>query len=347
MLHVWIKLSYIIFMDTSNKVIINHNSKLSILDAVRFIASIGIIILHSFLEKNDFMNIYGAEILGRWCVGLFFMISGFFMKDKFIDLVKYCIKILSVYLFWTLFYSFYLNLDIYSPWKMFSALRSGIIMPFWYFSSLLICICFVWCLKHYIKNPVIICIITGLLFIIALMGDTWINVKPIADFMNATIIPLHNRIMGVTITRDGIFNGSFYISIGVLLNSIYQKNNLKSSNVKKLYSIFALSVILHIAEIVSLIYFNIGERDVLLTGPLIAALLIIISFQYEIKKSTAILLRNMSTLIFVIHCFFLNVFQNILHGQYFIFLLTSICSILFAVLIIKLSKYLPVLKLIY
>ena len=324
-----------------------ESQKLSILDAVRLIAALCIVVLHSFLEKNDFMNIYGAEIIGRWPVGLFFIISGFFLSFNSKDVFAYCFKILRVYIIWTVFYAVWLNLDIWSPMHFLSALRSGIIMPFWYFPSLLMCVVFVFFLFTFTKDLRIVCFITGLMFIIALLGCSFRFVPAISEFMDRFFFPWHERLIGVHHMRNGIFNGSFYIALGALLRKRYDVDQLKIKNVRFICIALCFTIILHITEICFVIHFHTGEPDVLLTSPLMAALLILFSFQFTMPKDRAILCRGMSNLVFLSHCFFIDVFQRIGFGQWAVFTLTVCCSLLFSYTVVIHSKKISPLRYLY
>lgn len=326
---------------------VSESQKLSILDAVRLIAALCIVVLHSFLEKNDFMNIYGAEIIGRWPVGLFFIISGFFLSFNSKDVFAYCFKILRVYIIWTVFYAVWLDLDIWSPMRFLSALRSGIIMPFWYFSSLLMCVVFVFFLFSITKDLRIVCFITGLMFIIALLGCSFRFVPAVADFMDRFFFPWHERLIGVRHMRNGVFNGSFYIALGALLRKKYDIDRLIVRNIRLLYVILGIAIILHIAEICTVIHFHTGEPDVLLTSPLLAALLVVFSFQFTMSRNRATLCRGMSNMVFLSHCFYIDVFQRIGFGQWVVFTLTICCSLLFSFCVVKMSVHFKFLRYLY
>ena len=321
--------------------------RLSILDAVRLIAALCIIVLHSFLEKNDFMNIYGAELLGRWPVGLFFMISGFFMSFRFKDTVIYCLKLLRVYVIWTIFYALWLHLDIWSPMRFLSALRSGIIMPFWYFSSLLMCVVLVSLLYAVTKDLRIVCMITGVLFVIAVMGCTFRYLPSISEFMDRFFFTWHERIIGVHHMRNGIFNGSFYIALGALLRKKYNTDKLRIVNVSAFRILLVISIILQVTEICLVIHFHTGEPDVLMTSPLLDALLIIFSFQYTMPEENAVLCRGMSNLIFLSHCFFLDIFQRLELAQWPVFIATVCCSLLFSYIIVSASGRIRLFRYLY
>lgn len=324
-----------------------REQKLSILDAYRLAAALCIIVLHSFLEENDFMNIYGAEILGRWPVGLFFTISGFFLKDKIKDVLLYCIGILRIYVIWTVFYAVWFHLDIWGIKKFLSALRTGIIMPFWYFSSLIMCVLFVSILRLFIKEPRILCIVTGMLYVIAIMGCTLCYMPSVSAFMDRYFFIWHERIIGVHQTRNGLFNGSFFISIGILLRQKYTENRLAIKNRRLFDIMLILTIILHITEIILLISFHIGEADVLLISPALSAMIIILAFQYEMPAPRAELYRGMSNLIFISHCLFLDIFQRMQLHQWLTFIMTVISSLLFSYIIMMLSKRISLLKYLY
>ena len=328
-------------MDTSS-------NKLSRIDMVRVIAALMIVAIHCFREETGFMNIYGAEFLGRWPVPFFFMVSGFFMKSKLIDVVKYCLRIFIMYLIWTLIYALVLGVKITKLWDLISNLRNGIIMPFWYFPSLIMCTIFVWAISRVIKSKKIVVAICAVLYIVALCGDTYKNVPAISNVMDTYFFPIFERIMGVHDTRDGIFNGSFFMSIGLLLKDMYAKGSLdKFRGSTKLYVATVILGLIYILEITINIKFGLGGLDVLLTSPYFAAAIFIVALFKQMEKKTALIFRGMSSLIYLMHYMFLTNIQEVTSNQWIWLLATASLSIVSSIIVIAVSKKIKILNYIY
>lgn len=323
-------------MHTTN----NNIQRINALDFIRLLAAVGICTSHAFLENTTFFDNYFVPILTRWCVGFFFIVSGFFLKETYPGMVRYCLSILKIYICWTIIYALIYHINIWNPYDFLSGLRSGIIMPFWYFPTLLMCYVFVWVLNHFIKNPFIVCLITGSMFIFALMGSTWQNIPCMSAFMDKYFFVWHERIMGIRNTRNGLFNGSFYLSLGFLINKLNIKEKISIKNNRKFYALSLLLVLCYIVEICAVVHFKLGQLDVLLFGPAIASLLLIVGINTTMEYSLAIALRKMSLYIFLIHCFFLNLFQQYIHNQWIVYFLELIASFAFAyIYAIILSPY--------
>ena len=321
--------------------------KLSAIDLVRIIAAAAIIMLHSFIEDKGFMNVYGGELLTRWAVGFFFMVSGFFMKKDFKGILKYCIRIFIVYFVWTVIYALLFGENIWTPWNMFSALRSGIIMPFWYFPSLITCIVFVWLLNKLTKNESVTLAVCLLLYVVALLGNTYMNVAPVADFMNRYFFPVFARIVGRSDTRDGIFNGSLYIAIGLWLSVRQREGKLDIKDKKKFLIIALIALFLFWAEIYLLIRFDLGMRDVLIMSPVLCSFILVFAINHEMDEKKAVFCRDVSSLVFLMHYGFLNLMQALFAGQWQVFIATCVLSFAAAIAITLLSRKIRFLNFLY
>lgn len=325
-----------------------RENQLSRLDMIRVIAALMIIVNHSFREEVGFVNIYGAEFLARWTVPFFFMVSGFFMKSKFTDIVKYCFRIFVMYLIWTFIYALVIGQRIQGLWDLISNLRNGIIMPFWYFPSLLMCTVFVWALSKLVKSKRLVVVICALLYILALCGDTYKNVPAISNVMDTYFFPVFERIMGVHDTRDGIFNGSLFMAIGLMLSDMYKKGELDrfKGNVK-LYWVAAILAIIYIVEITINVNLSLGKLDVLATTPLFATAIFLLGLFGKMEKQRALTFRSMSSLIYLTHYMFLTNIQKLTHNQWIWLFTTAILSVGVSMIVIALSKKVKVLKYIY
>lgn len=308
------------------------------LDIFRFVASLFVILLHSFMEYENFFDAYIVRIFVRWMVPFFFMISGYFLKDDTKSFIKYLIHILAQYVFWTLFYATVFHYDIWSVKNFLSALRSGLIMPFWYYPTLLICSTFVWLLFKFIKNPKWIILICSILFVYAFIGHTLINV-PFFDFINnGHIMKLHHRIIGETTTRDGLFWASIYIALGKTISKNKDSEFLRIKNYKKFWLILVLVFVLESFEECLVVYFNTGEKDILFSTIPFVIMLFIFALNMKMDKSVGVLLRTCSNCNYLIHYFFLKIFmdQGLLSVP--LFFATLGCTLVVSIILTTLAK---------
>ena len=322
----------------------NNKQYISGLDVLRLIASIGVIFSHSFMEYHNFFDAYIVRICVRWIVPFFFLVTGYFLKDDTKAFVKYIIHILIQYIFWTLLYAIIFDYDIYSVKNFLSALRSGLIMPFWYYPTLLICVTFVWLLFKFVKNQKIILIICSVLFIYAIIGHTLINF-PAFDFINnGYLMRFHHRIIGETTTRDGIFWGSLYIAIGRVMRLNKDSELFKIKNTRKFWLIFIPLFILTSLEEWAVVYFNTGEKDILIGTIPVAIMLFTYAQNKQLDKKVGGFLRTTSNAVYLTHYFFLAIFMqhNFLSAP--LFFLTLACTLLTSMLLAFLSERIKLMK---
>lgn len=324
----------------------NTGSKqyISGLDVLRFLASIGVVFSHSFMEYQNFFDAYIVRICVRWTVPFFFILTGYFLKEDFKAFVNYIVHILIQYSFWTIFYAVIFKYDIWSVKDFIFALRGGIIMPFWYYPTLLICVTFVWVLFRFIKNPKIILAICSVLFVFAIIGHTLINV-PAFDFINnGPIMQLHRRIMGDTTTRDGVFWGSLFIAIGRVMKDNKDNELFKIKNEKKFWIIWAILFILTSLEEWAVVYFNTGDKDILIGTIPVVIMLFCYAQNKRLDKKIGTFLRTTSNAIYLTHYLFLAVFMQMGIISAPLFFLTLLCSLAAAAILTLLSQKIKLLK---
>lgn len=322
----------------------NNRNYISGLDVLRLIASIGVIFSHSFMEYEYFFDAYIVRICVRWIVPFFFLVTGYFLKDDTKAFIKYIIHILIQYVFWTILYSVIFKYDIWSVKDFLSALRSGIIMPFWYYPTLLICVTFVWLMFKFVKNPKIILVICSIMFIYALIGHTLINV-PAFDFINnGYLMRFHHRVIGETTTRDGIFWGSLYIAIGKVMRLNKDSELFKIKNYKKFWLIFIPLFILTSLEEWAVVYFNTGEKDILIGTIPVAIMLFTFAQNRQLDKKVGTFLRTTGNAVYLTHYFFLAIFMQAGIISVPLFVLTLVCTLALSALLAFLSGKIKPLK---
>lgn len=316
----------------------NNAQYISGLDVFRFVASIFVILLHSFMQYENILDAYIIRIFVRWMVPLFFMISGYFLKDDTKAFIKYFLHILIQYVFWTLFYAIVFHYDIWSVNKFLSALRSGLIMPFWYYPTLLLCATFVWLLFKIIKKPRWIILICSILFVYALIGHTLINV-PFFDFLNnGRLMQLHHRIIGETTTRDGLFWASLYIALGKTISQNKDNELFQIKNYKKFWIILSLVFIIEAFEECAVVYFNTGEKDILISTIPFVIMLFTWGLNIKMNKTTGEFLRTCGNCNYLIHYFFLKIFIDNGFLSAPLFFLTLVSTLAVSIILSYLSK---------
>lgn len=296
------------------------------LDIFRFIASIGVIFSHSFMEYQHFFDNYIVRACVRWIVPFFLIVTGYFLKEDIKAFCKFIIHILIQYLFWTIFYALVFHYDIWNVKNFLSALRSGLVIHLWYYPTLLICSVFVFALIKFIKKPAWIITICSVLYVFAIIGHTLINV-PAFDVINGPLLGIHERIVGSPTTRDGIFWGSLFIAIGYSLRKNKDSDKLKINSYPKYCLVLAAVFILTAMEEWAVVYYNTGEKDILIGIIPLSILIFILGLNLKMPKKTGEFLRSTGNAIYVIHYFYLNILMQAGLLSWKLFILTVLFSV--------------------
>ena len=333
-------------VQSKNPSIDNTNGKtyISGIDLLRFIASVGVIFSHSFMEYQNFFDNYIVRICVRWIVPFFLIVTGYFLKEDLKAFIRFMLHILIQYIFWTVFYALVFQYDIWSVRRFLSALRSGIVLHLWYYPTLMICAVFVWLLIRLIKDPKWILLICFVLYIIAFIGHTLINVPAFDVINNSWILRLHHRIMGEVTTRDGVFWGSLYIAIGYTLKKHRNSERMKIQSYTKFWLLFIPVFILASLEEWAVVWFNTGEKDILFGTIPMAILLFVLGLNLKLEKKTGEFLRSTGNTVYVIHYLFLEILIRQHFLSWKLFLLTTLFTVGSSVLLTLLSSRWPKLK---
>ncbi len=291
-------------MSNNNQTTVNY---ISGLDIFRFIASLGVIFSHSFMEYQHFFDAYIVRICVRWIVPFFLIVTGYFLKEDFKAFRKYIVHIVIQYLFWVIFYALVFRYDIYSLKNLFSAVRSGLVIHLWYYPTLLICSVFVWILIKLVKKPSLIIAICSVLFVIAVIGHTLINIPAFDVINHSFLMRMHERIMGAPTTRDGVFWGSLYIAIGYAIRHAKNKDFFVIRSYPKFWLTFIPLFILTSLEEWAVVYFNTGEKDILIGTIPVAIMIFVLGMNLKMPKKTGEFLRDTGNAVYVTHYFFLNI----------------------------------------
>lgn len=340
---------------------------LSGVDVLRFAATVAAIVLHSFLNLDRFVDLYVIGILIRWLVPVFFLTSGFFFKTDFKAFVGFMCRLVFVYAVWTAIYGLLNCMDIFNPYDFLSALRSGIVMPFWYYPTIISTLIFFWVLVKVVKKPSIICIIGAILFVGALIWNEFMYLPCFASLQNSFVMTVHHKIFGEVSAKYGIFWGTLFVAIGYALRCSANSDNsqggdensgfignlkrkldeIYTTNRKKFWIILVVAGILYSVELCITYHYHTGDMDVLIMQIPFDTMLFIWALNCRIKKNFGVMLRGASTLMYLSHMFFIELIRP-MTGTGVILAISSVAaSFAFGWIIVKLSEKIKFLKYIY
>lgn len=280
---------------------VERNTDIGI-DIGKFVCAILILISHMgpFESYSLRLNYWIVNLSFRFVVPFFFVCSGFFSYRTYQNgkIKKYLLRIISLYLLWTLIYIAF-NLPYTVDWNIiYQILVRGSRGHLWYFPSLIFSMVFVYgfLIKLNRKVSGVICIF---LYILGLLGDSYAKLLqyfPGIDAFNN----LYMKIFGAT--RNGILFPTIYIFIGILLAENWERPiaNLKKINYAVL---FITSYFLFVGELFTITKIG-SARDINLyftTIPMAAFLFLLLKDICASSKELDLLIRRMSTVIYCSH----------------------------------------------
>lgn len=273
------------------------------IDLLKLIGSISIFTMHLGLFEGSTLNLV-IQLLSRWAVPFFFIISSFFLFKKSENgslspekLTLYVKRILFLYLSWmvintpSIIYnhiiaegglSFNVLVNLLKSFLLSSSFTGS-----WYLLSSVFSAVFVYFLSKKLSNKMIL-ICTFPLFLICALTSVYRNVLPnplMILFGEVLFFPLN------------IFNGCFYYSIGKCVADNY--NRIK--NISKWYLIILLvfSYLAYFGEVYFAKSMNwLGSTDVSLFMPLVGLAVTLLGLSLTIRINNSVLLRKMSTIIY-------------------------------------------------
>lgn len=302
-----------------NKIYLNN------LDILRYICSILIIILHirPFYLYNNLDFIFNNYIT-KIGVPIFFTITGYFLfkkeKDNQLYIKKYLKNILVIYLIWSVIYlpffikysTDYVGFDngylfIFDKSKILYSilvglLYNGLFYHLWYFPALILSIIILYILKKKINIKVILFIS----FILLVIGsfESYCGLLPLSI---RSILTNYLKIFYTT--RNGLFFGLFYLTLGYYLGSkdILQ---IESNFILLLFFIFLLALE---SNFISYIYYT--RLDILLTVPFIVYFMFT-SFIYITNNKNTLKIRQLSKYYYLIHPLIIVFYRLITKGKF-------------------------------
>jgi len=198
------------------------------IDRIKYFVSFLVLVIHfrPLSDYNSIIDFSSAQIVARIAVPFFFISSGYFLGVNGLSkqtIIKSLKKNLRLYLIWTLVYlpiSFIFYMPIYNN-ILINLTVIGFYYHLWFIPALIFSIIAIYLLSHYLK-PLSITLIAFIFFFIGVFGDAYHGVLP-SGFMLDTM----NQYLDIfTTTRNGLFFGFFFVSLGYLIQKIQTQNKI-------------------------------------------------------------------------------------------------------------------------
>jgi len=272
----------------------------------------------------------GFGIVTRLCVPFFFITSAYFywLKDK--GAIRYLKRILLLYFVWSVIY---LPFDIKSLSNMsigkvlYRYLWTGNEHALWYLCGSAIGFSITYLLLKVFK-PKTVLIISITVLVIGCMKSTW--------------APLFERLLSVEVvdflgSRNGLFYAFPYTALGMF--AAKSSDESKGRSLKPLIIGFVLSLFaLCIESILFVVVLKTSSTIMWLSALPYTYFLFMLgnNINIQIEKRTSLTLRKISTLIYVSQYLFIPLWSKFCN-TFALFCAVSVSTIIFAVVIIRLS----------
>lgn len=343
----------------------NEKKQYYAIDCMKFISALLVIGIHTgpFLDINMDVNFVFVQILGRIAVPFFFVASAFFFfkkidfqerlkgKNNLHILKKYVLRLLKIYVIWSLAYIPLLaigwmrgGVDLTTLIRLVrDFLFTGTYYHLWFLPALIFAVVFIYLLLFtwgFKMSGVMVVI----LYIIGMTGNIYAPVLEQIPIIS-TCFELYMKIF--TTTRNGLFFGSVFVYLGAVI--------AKAKKTPKLW----LSITGTIISFILLCMEAFGLKQYAYMHDLVSMYLMLVPFTYFMyqlllviplkEKPIYTILRKMSLLIYVIHIYFVT-FMNVLlpnNMHFTIYIGSVILSIGISLFILKGSPKLKLLKHLY
>lgn len=327
------------------------------IDIARVVAAFVVVAVHTnplqdYTEVGDyFIN----TVIGRLVVPFFFIVSGYFFGRKLVfdkpvssdisHLFAFLKKIFMIYVVWTLIYlpfQFIEWLHSDDSWEYWFTYAHEVIMkgsyyPLWYLTGLLVATAVSYMLFKMMK-PALVLVITGGLFLIGTAMNSYYDILQL-DGLFQTYYELFLT------TRNGLFFGSFYVSLGILLS---KRSRTLPFRLNLLF--FFISLTLMTIEVFSLRQFEFS-RGIDMWFMAVPTTYFLFAFlkQMDIKdRAFFAYFRPLSLLMYVSHGLFMIRFKDLLEvNSILYFAVVLVGTVLLSVLIIFMSKRWKRLRMLY
>ena len=277
------------------------------IDIVKYLMSILVVLRHAiqnFYVGSSYLYLIVTNGLSTAAVPFFFISTGFLFFDNKEqskrNIQKQIGRLIKLYITWSVAYCPLAILEMIKDKKLTLMGFTGMIQKFvfsgiyyhlWYIPAAAVALFVVWTLKKKIKDRNILILFT-ILFVIGLLDDSY------ACIISVKIFEHYNKVF--LTTRNGVFFGGLLVEIG----SVIAEYKEKTRNIRKL-PLFCMAGVGGCLLIVESMwnYSILGEHinNLMLMAIPTSITIFLIALKIEGIGTDTKKLRNMSTLIYVIH----------------------------------------------
>ncbi|MEG0239888.1 acyltransferase [Anaerorhabdus sp.] len=225
----------------------NYNA----IDLMKFISAFLVIIVHTypFYTSIPTLGFITSNIVGRVVIPFFFVAAGYFFQkgnptpERF---KKYTIKLVRLYLVWSVLYiplgihllNGFMEMTpvLWAAGSFLALVNFGTYFHLWYMAALIFAICF--CYFYLKKFSMKSLLIVGLILFIFGCLETYYGIIPNGAFLDAFNIYL----MIFFTTRNGLFFGILFVSMGMFIAKINLAEKIKHAWVYAIFFFIALCI---------------------------------------------------------------------------------------------------------
>lgn len=326
-------------------------------DVARVIAAFLVICVHTdpLLSYSTDGNYFLVSVVARLAVPFFFVTSGFFfgkklhenrsLKDDLMVLFPVLKRLAIIYIAWMLIYlplQFLAWIRSDEPWTYWltfvqKSIFEGSYYTLWYLTGLIFAIAFSYVLFKLFR-PKIVLFFTLILFLIGTLLQSYYDL-----WQMETLFSTYHAIF--LTTRNGLFFGSFFVSLGIFMTQSKFELSQKLNIVWFLLSFLLLSI-----EAFQLQHldFSKGSGMWFMLVPTTYFLFKILQHVYLPRRNFSKYLRPFSLLVYVTHGLFLILLNRIFHiNSILYFSIVVLCTCLISSAIIYFSQRWKLLKRLY
>lgn len=306
----------------------NNKKEYPFVDYIKFICAVAVFVTHcKIFDGNTTFGFYANFITRKYinmiAVPFFFVCSGFFLYRKIDEnnvnrtlIFKYISKIIFAYIAWILIYEIVYPLLTNQTINInFIKLIQNTINGYshlWYLNALVVSVLIIYILNKKISlNKVTI--ISFILFAIGILGNEFYYViKPIVS--NTILSNIFNAYFDIfNTTRNGLFYGLFFVSLGALFS---KKRIYINLNVAIISFIICAILMYFEAEFVVFNNFRMSDDFYIMLIPCSFLLFYISSHICISSNKKSKIARNMSTIIYITHKMIINIFEILFYDIY-------------------------------
>ncbi|MEG0177154.1 acyltransferase [Anaerorhabdus sp.] len=298
----------------------NYNA----IDIMKFISAFLVIIVHTypFYTSVPTFGFITSNIVGRVVIPFFFLAAGYFFqkgnpsKERF---KKYTFKLLRLYIVWSVLYiplgihllNGFMEMTpvLWAAGSFLALVNFGTYFHLWYMAALIFAIvfCYYYLRKFSMKSLVIV----G--FILFCFGclETYYGLIPNGTFLDA----LNIYLMIFFTTRNGLFFGILFVSLGMAVAKYDLASKVKYSHISLLSLVFFIALCVEAFSIKSLGW-AIDYNFYIMVVPFSYCWFVTLLKTNVTLKLDYAALREYSVIIYFSHGIFLELIPILLGTQY-------------------------------